>query len=458
MARRTVRLAVLCVATIVVCLTLYFTAVSSPRTEHQYVKPSPAVGHVMALHYAGQQGAGVRVLVSLQRWVKMTGLPMLIVEPFIYDSVLGTCGEYSQQCIKFSDLFDLQNFNRVSRNKGVAEIVPWDTYVTRAPSDAILVKMNRSPGPGPVPPPAVLWTAQPGTRECWPGQGGDADVWINNNRLCYVRVVLLSFQHLNSPGFSAKERAHKTILAGRNSKTVTIVFDFWRASWKAQKPHGVSPSHNSNVSKTSVFLSPMYRDSPKVLRDVEKYQKEFLRKSSVQLYVAVMLRAEHTLMMLNQRGINYNISAQLQNCLDELVNKTDGMMAKLGTQNVFVTADVGLYGSISWKKHNTTQLDKMEMQVKHNVERLYKNQWTFEQWENSFSHTTGGVEEKGYIAALQRGLASQASCLILLGGGEFQALALKGYVDRTKPNNRCINFVCMHENHVLRALNGLKDY
>jgi len=183
MAGQTVRLVVFCVATVVACLTLYFATVRSPRTGmtttdiatadntatatgHQYFKPSPAVGHVMALHYAGQQGAGVRVLVSLQRWVKMTGLPMLIVEPFIYDSVLGTCREHSQQCIKFSDLFDLENFNRVSRNKGVAEIVPWDTYVTRAPSDAILVKMNRFPGSKPVPPPAVLWTAQPGTREC----------------------------------------------------------------------------------------------------------------------------------------------------------------------------------------------------------------------------------------------------------------------------------------------------
>ena len=151
-------------------------------------KNRPMIAITSLLRKVLSDGAGVRVLVSLQRWVKMTGLPMLIVEPFIYDSVLGTCREYSQQCIKlFSDMFDLKNFNRVSRNKRMAEIVPWDTYVTRVPSDAILVMMNRSPGPGPVPPPAVLWTAQPGTRECWPGQGGDA---------------------------------------GRNSKTATIVFDF----------------------------------------------------------------------------------------------------------------------------------------------------------------------------------------------------------------------------------------
>ena len=247
-------------------------------TRHLYYNPSPAVGHVMVLQYAGQQGAGVRVLVSLQRWVKMASLPMLIVEPFIDDSTLGTCTGNTHQCIKFSDMFDLKNFNRVSRSKGVAEIVPWDTYVTRASPDAILVKMNMSPDSGPVPPPAVLWAAQPGTRECWQGGGGYTDVWINNNRLCYIRVVRISFEHLSSHGFSAKKTAYTTLLAGRNPHTVTIVFEFWRASWKSQKPAHVPLPVNVNVSKTSVFLSARFQDSPKVLRDVVKYQKQFLKR------------------------------------------------------------------------------------------------------------------------------------------------------------------------------------
>jgi len=98
------------------------------------------------------------------------------------------------------------------------------------------------------------------------------------------------------------------------------------------------------------------------------------------------------------------------------------------------------------------EVGKVEEQVKHTVEGLYDRQWTFEQWEKSFSQATGGVEDKGYTAAVQRGLASQGSCLILLGGGEFHALALKHYVDRTEPHDRCIDLICIHENEAVGVL------
>ena len=469
------RLAVYCVPMIIVypILYMYFIATNSQRINiaatdikpgHSYYNSSPT-GYVLAVRYAGQQGAGVLALATLQRWVKNARLPMLIVEPFINNSVLKTCTEYSQRSIKFSDMFDLKNFNRVSRGEGVTELVPWETYVTSAPPDAILVMVKRFRGRGPVPPFAVLWAAQPGSGECWQSSGGHSDVWIKNKRLCYIRVVHISFKHFSSRAFSAKE-AHTAVLAGLNPTTVTIVFEYWYApSVKFESPLFSPSSYLSDglndVSNNSVFLVPKLQDSPKLLRDVEDYQKQFLKGSSGPSYVAVMLRAEHSLLMLNERNEGngtYNMSAQLQNCLDEVVTKTSMMMAKLETKNVFVTADVGLYGSRSWQKTlsrarlSTRQLTRVEEQVKLTVKRLYSDQWTFEQWEKSFSVATGGVEDKGYTAAVQRGLASRGSCLILLGGGEFHTLALKHYVDRTEPHNRCIDLICIHENEAVGVL------
>ena len=469
------RLAVLYVATIIVFLVLYFMAKGSQWTyigatdievtKHPYYSSS-LTGYLLALTYGGQQGAGVRALAILQRWVKNAGLSMLIVEPFIKNSVLETYGNNSQQSIKFSDMFDLKNFNRVSRSEGVTELVPWETYVTRAPPDAILVRIRKFQGPEPVPSPAVLWSSQPGSGKCWQSEDGYTDVWINNKRLCYIRVVQVPFNIFTSHTFTAK-KAHTIILADLNPTTVNIVFEQWCAPWMSKSPlfsSAAHPSHNlKDVRNTSVFLTQILHDSPRLLRDVENYQKQFLKTS---FYVAVMLRVEHSLLMLNARNkgkIEYNIHAQLQNCLDDVVNKTNMAMAKVGTKSVFVTADIDLYGSSSWQKTasrthlNARQLNKVEKQAKAAVVKLYNKQWTFKQWEKSFSQATGGVEDKGYIAAVQRGLASQASCLILLGGGEFHTLALRGYVDRTDSRNRCIDLVCIHRYMATNVLYAVKD-
>ena len=61
----------------------------------------------------------------------------------------------------------------------------------------------------------------------------------------------------------------------------------------------------------------------------------------------------------------------------------------------------------------------------------------------TFTNATKRIENSGYIAALQRTLASQAECLVLAGGGNFQELAMRDYM-RNHPNKRnwCIHAVC----------------
>lgn len=75
---------------------------------------------------------------------------------------------------------------------------------------------------------------------------------------------------------------------------------------------------------------------------------------------------------------------------------------------------------------------------------LYSNKLTFEEWEESFNKATGGVKNNGYIAALQRTLASRAKCLVLVGGGSFQELALKDYL-KNHPNkeDHCIHLLAL---------------
>ena len=52
---------------------------------------------------------------------------------------------------------------------------------------------------------------------------------------------------------------------------------------------------------------------------------------------------------------------------------------------------------------------------------FHNEQQMFEKWEQSFSKAAGS--DQTYIAALQRVIASRASCLLLFGGGTFKLLA-----------------------------------
>ena len=71
-------------------------------------------------------------------------------------------------------------------------------------------------------------------------------------------------------------------------------------------------------------------------------------------------------------------------------------------------------------------VDGLTEKSKQLLNSLFNNELSFSEWEESFTRATGGVGNSGYIqAALQRTLASRAKCLILIGGGTFQDLALK---------------------------------
>ena len=419
-------------------------------------------GYILVLRYAGQQGGGVKSLVSLQRWVRDVSLPLTIVEPFVQDSFLGTYRKSFQE-LKFSDMFDLENFNRVSHREGVPGLIPWETYINRAPGRAVLVRIVRGASPTPT---KVLWNARPGSSDCWQLQNRDKayNITINKRCLCYVRVV--DYFQSSLSNISAGE-VRSIFFDGLELTTMNLVFDLWSVTKHIASAHSrpVSPYFSDRLSTSymkngSVFLTHKLQESHKILLDVKNYQEQFLFGGPS--YVAVMLRTEYIL--LKQRSAKGNINlTQVQELLDETVNVTTVVMAGLGIKDIFVASDVGVHGSITWggtlnsRVFHNEEKARVDEQIKNTMGRLYKNKWTFEKWEKSFAQATGGVKDRGYIAAVQRGIASQASCLIMLGGGSFQYLTLKSYVGHTEPHKRCIRLVGTNIGFDVKKLYALKN-
>ena len=120
---------------------------------------------------------------------------------------------------------------------------------------------------------------------------------------------------------------------------------------------------------------------------------------------------------------------------------------------LFLTLDIGKYGSnsVEWvlglSKYNLQNKSSDVIDsVKKVVPELYEGYRTFDEWEDSFVKATDGVENPGYIASLQRTIASRADCLVLLGGGDFQRLALHDYLElHPETSQQCLQFICFRE-------------
>jgi hypothetical protein len=405
-------------------------------------------GYALVLRYSGQQGAGVRALSSLQQWISNLGLPIKVVEPFIQNSVLGIhpAEKANGKSVRFGEMFDLDNFNDVSRRKGLAEMIPWSVYRASAQGQAaVFVHMVRVFDDHASP--TISW--QDGGCKVTEITGPDK----TSVSLCQGRRAKVYWKPANTHPLSSEE-VYNSILGGLDPSNITLIFSLWRGPWQVEK-NAATPVLQPNTSVLHQELE--YKASQNLLNSAIAYQNKFLAAPGVESrYVAVMIRAEHSILQfLAMRS--KNTSKDLEKCMDELVKETDAAMKAVDASGLFVTSDVGYFGSGSWNKTISSpekgDVADVERRVKRTVERLYAGRqgWTFEEWERSFVEASGGVDERGYVAALQRVVATdrKAACLVLLGGGSFHELSLKQYLYNT--NNRtqpcCVRMVCMQRKY-----------
>ena len=423
--------------------------------------PCRGGGYVLVLRYSGQQGAGIKAVSSLQQWIRDLHLPMTIVEPFVQNSVLGVrpARHGRSKSIKFGEMFDLVNFNAVSRSEGLAEMIPWSTYRSNAFGQAVWIKMVPSDT---LTEPTIIGEDERSSETCRIRTITGPDK--TSVSLCQVRDVKVYWKFATTHSLSSDE-VYNTVLRGLDPSNITLIFSLWRGTWEAEK-HAVSPIQQQNT--TFYQEQKKFQDSQNLRDSAISYQKMFLAASGVgaqDRYVAVMIRAEHSVLeFLGKRS--KNTSQDLKKCMDQLVRETDTAMKEVGGGGLLVTSDVGYYGSGSWSSTISSpdkgDVEEVERTVKRTVERLYAGRqgWTFDQWERSFVEASGGVEERGYIAALQRVLATdrKAACLVLVGGGLFQELSLKQYLHHTRNHaqSRCIRMVCMQRNYQASFTSMLK--
>ncbi len=409
----------------------------------------------------GQQGSGLRALSVFQCMLGSIYNHFYIVEPKIQNSHVAGVAK-GEGGLNFSSLFDLNAFNLESRKAGYPEMVTMDEFAAHGPKYIIYIQVSflrnfRK----------VLWKAERDAKNQSCFQHSNAEKSFNRYRSgvtkaeqdtskvksehCIVRVIQLPA--IRPITLSAKVKANTIsrtsiydfIFDEWSPTEVTLVFSAWtnKLYLPVDTPlHGVDCALDYAEYETKIQFQP----SERLSQDAKEYEEMFL---GGQNKVAVMLRVERTVKnYLKERkpSANSNKPSNLKECFQQVLNSSKTILSTTNTKlKPVVTLDLDKFGTGSY--HNLDRTTK-ELSRKALMD-LYDNQWSVNDWQKSFTQVIDRKVDRSYIAALQKTLASRADCLVLMGGGSFQAFAVQEYLDyHRNSKEHCIELVCVmtHDN------------
>ena len=410
-------------------------------------------GFMTAMRYSGQQGSGIRAIKSLQCWSSGISMPMNILEPTITDSTLAadfppaTTNPDIQRAshLMFSDLFDIEQFNNEAKDRRLPLLMPKRQFIDNAPKNIIIVWMASE---GTVSKEAeVIWPLN--TDEygrCFDIQTADKQWRKYAKRFfkgdyCIVKVVKAYFIFARSEIFTPEDA--KTVIYGHWSpEEVTVFFSLWRAVWRPPLGNQIAVADKDCYSTTS---GEYFLPSKSLINHAQLYEQQYLKDKNT---LAIMFRLERMIEFLQTSN---DQSLSVPKCLEKVIEITQEIQDKQSSLIgiPFITIDIGESGSNHWVKasnHFKQNVSYLQRKAEETISTISQMEWNIKDWEETFMHIPGIVNNPAYIAALQRVLASRADCLVLVGGGYFQSIALKDYQENhPDKTNQCFKFICAME-------------
>ena len=400
-----------------------------PPPPSSPARSSAQHGYVLALDYWEQQTSASRNLQALQCWAGQHNLS--VVEPAMSKSQLRT--PLNNQPVRkrfwFRDVFDVEMWNELSRERHHSQLVGWNDFLTSAPRDVILASIRYAF------PDAIkqnlkqLSTSQQPTLSPYQRvQDGCSSNWqtvkefLLRHHFTVVRQVCFNFAY----GDRLSSQQFNSLLYGSlPPSSSTVVFSQWRGSG----PPARVLIHDINCGNTKI--QEEVGPSSELQASVATYQKRYLRGGP---YLAIMARMEKVQAFLKSK----NGPSSLAYCFSKLLSVWRETRQAIGLNATLLAIDMGKFGSNSI--HNSGKGTELSARFDQFFSSLYDQQWSPEDWEESFE-AVAHTADPGYVAVMQKVLVARAKCVVFIGGGSFQKHAQTLYVHshQREPCIRVIN-------------------
>jgi hypothetical protein len=356
-------------------------------------------GFALSLSFHDQQTWACGNLFSLQHWAGTVN--MTVLEPFLVHTKLRFPKEIGPSDLPLSKLYNMEHWNEYGRKSGNAPTVPLECFLRHAPKKLILVYTNGFVGR----------CSQEEMRR-------ESQLLTGSFGFKVVRDVCLGAKMGHRLSISEFSRR---ILGNFSSREVTVVF----REWSQGTVGDILDMDSAHVPMALASELPLL-PSESIMKDATEYISRYLKSK----FVAILLRVEWLAMYSSMS--TYNVT--LLNCLQNTLEYVKIAKNKTNTHSVFLGLDIGRYGSVTIEPGKYEMARKVvEKNFFHSV--FSDHDTTILEWEHTFEEVSQSTVP-GYVALLQKSIAVQASCLLLIGSGSFQKQTLHRYMSLHSQRSR----------------------
>ena len=382
----------------------------------------------MAMHYSDQLTGASRNLLSLQCFVGRHLKDVEVVEPFLapIGSTLGVALSPSFEKmklqdlnkVKHSDIFDVNEWTDYAKSQHYAPLISWEDFMKTSPKKLILVHHT--------------WSK----KHCDETMVASTKEFVTNNSFTVVKQVCLNFRELGllSPV------TFRHMIYGKMFKPseVVVIFNRWGGIVHRVLDYRISLKHTTCHRDEEPCL---WHHSQQLSNDVKEYARRYMNETTQ--YVAVMIRVEYFAIYHKLRNLSADVQrSKLMKCFNSIDQKVRSLKQQRNINSTLLTMDVGKHGSIYFRsgKSPVMDIDVLKKAVPEFFELMFGKSFTQDMWEDSFE-SVARFNVPGYIAIMQKELAANSACLLVVGGGTFQDSA-KTLYNELHFGPKCIVKVC----------------
>ena len=364
-------------------------------------------GYALGWDFYEEQTCAARNLVGLQRWA--TSLDFGVVEPFVRQSYFKMSQFSNDNALRLSDYFDIDVWNHkiMTTVPNGTPLVKWEDFIRKAARQLIVVHVIMRSSEGT----KVYVNDEMKKGACFSARGFTTSTFQKFG-FEVVRQVCFKFT-IRSP--MPIDEFNKNILGPFKANNVSIVFTFVPGVNRARINILESQYHHKFVD----WLKP----SKRVINDAKRYIDMFLDTN----YVAVSLRTVKMAISLRSQHPS-DIKEATKAFVNECIDKVKQSLTSISGQH-FMAIDIGRFGDT--KASSFMTFDTVREIINKLINVTYNNSWNQTEWENTFIKATNGISDSGYIASVQKEIASHANILIAAGGGSFQSSMLLQHKSQT---------------------------
>ena len=395
---------------------------NNPLLHNDNTNPSSyqnAHGYILPFTIFEEQTNGAKNLWQLQ--ILANKLGMKIVEPFVVDSIyfMDRIAPNFNQHLRFGDYFDREIWNEMVIQNGGNPLVEWEEFISNAPRNVILLYFRRIKG-------SDSLIIDEHTELCGQQYKPEDMKWLEENfnivkRLCY-RFPIGKKHFLTVPEFISR------IFGDINPNEVTLILRSWL---------GIRPSR-IDLRPITPYLSAfnpnlLLPPSKRVMKAFEAYKSQNIGNKK---YVGILFRTHHVLYYNKYAGNFTGMSQVLLQCSRQLKEELDTVR---DSYEIFMACDLGSFGS---KKHSTYHVGRLLPLRDQIYLDVFNGSVTVEERDEKLKQAAGGLTDRGFIAELERVIATYADCIILLGARSgFVNAAARSYIS-LHPGEKCIVPIC----------------